>query len=196
MPAEWEPHTATWLGWPHNASDWPGKFSPVPWVFGEMVRKIVPGETARIIVESPAHEAKARRGLSRAGVDLSRVEFFRFPTDRGWTRDSGRSSWWTSAAPRGGDRGFPLQRLGEVPRLEEGREGARRAARALGLRLIRPEAGGREVVLEGGAIDVNGRGTLIATEECLLDPQVQARNPGMTMGELEGVFGSTWGRPT
>ena len=89
MPAEWEPHQATWIGWPHNRTDWPGKFSAIPWVYGEIVRKLAHGETVRIIVESGAHEAQARRVLSSVEVDPGRVEFFRFPTDRGWTRDFG-----------------------------------------------------------------------------------------------------------
>ncbi|MBP2682601.1 MAG: Peptidylarginine deiminase-like enzyme [Deltaproteobacteria bacterium] len=189
MPAEWEPHEATWLGWPHNAADWPGKFSAVPWVFGEMVRKIVSGETARIIVESAAHEAKARRLLSRVGADLSRVEFFRFPTDRGWTRDSGPVFVRRERpVPEVAVAGFRFNAWAKYPDWKKDARVPERASKALGLRFLRPAAGGREVVLEGGAIDVNGRGTLIATEECLLDPRVQVRNPGMTRGELEGVF--------
>ena len=89
LPAEWEPHQATWLGWPHNRSDWPGKFAAIPWVYGEIVRRLAPGERVRVVVNSRAHEAQARAVLSRAGVELARVEFFRFPTDRGWLRDSG-----------------------------------------------------------------------------------------------------------
>src|SRR5512147_1599971 len=89
MPAEWEKHEATWISWPANVTDWPGKFAPIPWVFGEMARKITPGEILRIIVNNAAHEAKARRVLERAGVDIAQVEFFRFPTNRGWTRYMG-----------------------------------------------------------------------------------------------------------
>jgi len=194
MPAEWEPHEATWLGWPHNAADWPGKFAVIPWVYGEMVRKIAEGETARIIVESAAHESKARRLLTRAGADLSRVEFFRFPTDRGWTRDSGpifvlrdRPVHETAVA------GFRFNAWAKYPEWRRDARVPERVAAALGLRLLRPAAGKREVVLEGGAIDVNGRGTLLATEECLLDPKVQVRNPGMTRAELEGVFRESLG---
>src|SRR6266566_1816389 len=89
MPAEWEPHRATWLGWPHNASDWPGKFTPIPWVYGEIVRALAPGEIVCILVNSAGHERQARRVLERVGVDLARVEFYRLPTNRGWTRDFG-----------------------------------------------------------------------------------------------------------
>src|SRR6266705_5572641 len=89
MPAEWEPHAATWIGWPHNVSDWPGKFPPVPWVYGEIVRALARGEIVRILVNSAAHQAQASRILKKAGVELDRVYFLRFPTNRGWTRDFG-----------------------------------------------------------------------------------------------------------
>src|SRR5512146_382032 len=89
MPAEWERHDATWISWPANLTDWPGKIAPVSWVFGEMTRKISRGEMMHIIVNSAAHEAKARRILLKAGADLDRIRFFRFPSNRGWTRDSG-----------------------------------------------------------------------------------------------------------
>ena len=89
MPAEWEPHEATWLGWPHETSDWPGKFGPIPWAFAELVRLLTDGETVRLLVNDAAHEGKARGHLKRNGVDLERVDFRRFPTDRGWMRDSG-----------------------------------------------------------------------------------------------------------
>lgn len=194
MPAEWEPHEATWLGWPHNASDWPGKFAAIPWVYGEIVRKIAAGETARIIVESAAHEAKARRLLARVGADLSRVEFFRIPTDRGWTRDFGPIFVRQDRpVPEVAVAGF---RFNAWARYADWKNDARvpgRAASALGLRLLRPRVGNQEVVLEGGAIDVNGRGSILATEECLLDPRVQARNPGMTRADLEGVFRESLG---
>src|SRR2546425_10846866 len=89
MPAEWERHAATWLAWPHNASDWPGKFPPIPWVYGEIVRHLTPGETVRILVNSRVQQAQATKILKKVGVDLARVDFLRFPTNRGWTRDCG-----------------------------------------------------------------------------------------------------------
>src|SRR2546427_9476765 len=92
MPAEWEPHATTWIGWPHNASDWPGKLAAIQWVYGEIVRKLAPGETVRILVQSGEHERQARRVLERTGVDRARVEFLRLPTNRGWTRDLDRKS--------------------------------------------------------------------------------------------------------
>jgi agmatine deiminase len=87
MPAEWEPHSATWLAWPHEESDWPGKLAAVRWVFVEMARVISEGERVRMLVRGAADEREARRLLSLSGVDLGRVDFARANTDRSWTRD-------------------------------------------------------------------------------------------------------------
>src|SRR3954465_14537779 len=89
MPAEWAPHEATWLAWPHNRRDWPGKFAPVPWVYAEIVRHLHAGELVHLLVNDAAAEKKVRPTLAKAGVDLARVRFFRVPTDRVWTRDYG-----------------------------------------------------------------------------------------------------------
>src|SRR5688500_12755278 len=86
MPAEWEPHDATWIAWPHEKSDWPGKFAPIPWVYTEIVRHLHTGEFVHILVNERATETRVRRQLGRASVDLERVRFFRIPTNRVWTR--------------------------------------------------------------------------------------------------------------
>jgi agmatine deiminase len=189
MPAEWERHEATWIGWPHNRSDWPGKFAPVAWVYGEMVRKIASSELVRILVNSAAHEGKARRVLERVGVDLSRVEFFRFPTNRGWTRDFG-PLFVRRARPKPelAIVRFHFNGWAKYPNWQKDNQVSMRAARALGCKLFCAEAGGRPVVLEGGSLEVNGRGTLITTEECLLDETTQPRNPGLGKMGIETVF--------
>src|SRR5688572_932580 len=81
MPAEWEPHEATWLGWPHNSTDWPGKLDTIRWVYGEMVRKIAPGEFVRILVRHKAEQQLARNYLKRAGCDLTKLQFILHPTN-------------------------------------------------------------------------------------------------------------------
>ncbi len=202
LPAEWESHEATWIAWPHNVTDWPGRFAPIPWVFAEFVRKIAPGEIVRIIVESKTHESRARRVLARTGAELSRVEFFRFPTDRGWTRDSGpiflkRSI--PSSASKSSKRAtrpssevavirFRFSAWAKYPEWKNDDDVPERAARALKLPLLPARAGKCDVVLEGGSIDTNGRGTLLSTEECLLDAEVQPRNPGLSRPELEAAL--------
>ncbi len=186
LPAEWEPHEATWLGWPHNRADWPGKFAPIPWVYGEIVRRLVPGERVRILVNSKTHEAQARKILTRVGVDLSRVEFFKFPTNRGWTRDFG-PIFLRRDAPRRETAilNFRFNAWAKYPDWDKDSRVPARAARALGCPLIRARRNGRDLVLEGGSIDVNGRGSLLTTEECLLDSTTQVRNPGMSRAEME-----------
>ncbi|MGH9579675.1 MAG: agmatine deiminase family protein, partial [Terriglobales bacterium] len=89
MPAEWEPHAATWIAWPHNVTDWPGKFSAIPWVYAEIVRHLAEVERVEILVNSKAAERRARRVLRAAGAELGYVRFHPWPTNRGWTRDCG-----------------------------------------------------------------------------------------------------------
>ncbi|HET7294210.1 MAG TPA: agmatine deiminase family protein, partial [Vicinamibacteria bacterium] len=191
LPAEWEEHEATWLGWPHNLSDWPGRFAPIPWVYGEIVRKLAPGETVHIIVPSRTHEERAVRVLRRVGAPLDRVRFHRWPSDRGWTRDKGpifvRRGREVAVA------GFRFNAWAKYPNWKRDAKTAALAARALGLPLLPVEHQGRPVVLEGGAVDANGRGTLLTTEECLLDPSVQVRNPGFTRRDYEEVLGRALG---
>ncbi len=202
LPAEWEAHEATWIGWPHNRSDWPGKLAPIHWVYGEIARKLAPGELLRILVNSSTQEERARRLLTRVGVDLSRVVFYRFPTNRGWTRDFGpvfvrrgvTRAAQDSRHPAASEVAIVRFRFNGWARYRDWQKDdavAERAARALGLRLFHATSDGnspRRFVLEGGSIEVNGRGTLLTTEECLLDPAVQVRNPGLSRKQVEATL--------
>ena len=189
MPAEWEPHEATWIGWPHNVTDWPGRFGPIPWVYAEIVRRIAPGEVLRVLVQSSAHEARARRVLRRFAVDPARVEFFRVPTDRGWTRDMGPAFVRRDGAPaQVAISRFAFNGWARYPDWRRDTRVPEKIAKALGLRVFSAAREGRPIVLEGGALDVNGRGTILTTEECLLDPRVQVRNPGLDRAGYEAVF--------
>ncbi len=189
LPAEWEPHEATWIGWPHNLTDWPGKFAPIPWVYGEIVRLIAPGEIVRILVNSKAHEVKARCTLKRIGVDLKRVEFFHFPTDRGWTRDFGPIFVKRDAPkPDVAIARFGFTGWAKYPNWRKDCLVPAFAARKLRCHMFDAVVEGRRFVLEGGSIEVNGRGTLLTTEECLLDPKVQIRNPGFNREQIAEVF--------
>src|SRR5438105_15422086 len=89
LPAEWEPHEATWIAWPHEKSDWPGKFAPIPWVYGEIVRHLARVERVRILTQSADTEVPIRRILKKCHVDLTAVHFFHLATDRSWIRDYG-----------------------------------------------------------------------------------------------------------
>jgi agmatine deiminase len=187
MPAEWEPHEATWLAWPHHPTDWPGKLDTIRWVYGEMIRKLTPSETVRLLVDSAAEERLARSYLSRAGADLGRVEFVRHPTNRAWTRDSGP----IFVRRRRGRRTetaivhFHFNAWAKYDDWQKDRRVPETAARLLGKRLFHAECRGQDFVLEGGGIEVNGSGTLLTTEECYLDPRVQVRNPGLGRADIE-----------
>jgi agmatine deiminase len=249
MPAEWEPHEATWLGWPHELTDWPGKFAPIPWAFAEIVRHLTRVERVNLLVENHAARSRVKAILEKSGADLDAITFFDVPTDRGWMRDSGPIAVVPSGLPelsspraRTGvrrDEGPAVRLLDENPeqisrtgslRRKERRDAGapdrtaflnfgfngwakyddykkdakvpRRLASEIDRRirakdtaadsklagsLILPTHKGRHVVLEGGSIDVNGRGTLLTTEECLLS-SVQERNPGFTREDYAEVF--------
>jgi len=178
MPAEWEPHAATWIAWPHNSADWPGRFTPVPWVYGEIVRKLSAVERVRILVQNEALEKQARRVLEKVGANLDAVDFFRRETDRVWTRDycplfvkNRRGETALTAWKFNGWAKYPNHK----------RDAAIPAYLTKRLKLPAFTPG---MVLEGGSIDVNGQGLLLTTEECLLS-KVQQRNPGMSREEIE-----------
>jgi agmatine deiminase len=186
MPAEWEPHEATWIAWPHNSNDWPGRFAPIPWVYAEIVRKLSTVEKVRILVESGKEEARARAILRKAGAVMEAVEFFACPTDRVWTRDFGP----IFVKHRRGESALTGWRFNAWAKYDDWRKDAlvpATLARQLELTLFEPE-----MVLEGGSIDVNGAGLLLTTEECLLS-EVQQRNPGMSRRQIERHFGDYLG---
>jgi agmatine deiminase len=203
MPGEWEPHAATWLSWPHERADWPGKLAPIPWVYGEVVRHLTPGERVRILVKDAGTERKARALIGRVGADLGQVDFFRVPTDRSWTRDFCplfvKSAKGDDGGRGSGDVALTCWKFnGWAKYANHKRDAAIGAwlARRLKRRAWFPTVGAGprapRLVLEGGSIDVNGQGTLLTTEECLLSP-IQARNPGVSRQDLERVLGEHLG---
>jgi agmatine deiminase len=201
MPAEWESHQGTWLGWPHELTDWPGKFPPIPWAFAEIVRHLAPVERVFLLVESAAAEMRVRMILEKSGADLEAVDFFRVPTDRGWMRDSGPIAVFNSPDARGltnqnGTRSVVLLNFAfnGWAKYSDHKKDAQIVTRSVTAlksnrrpRLLLPTHNGRRVVLEGGSIDVNGRGTLLTTEECLLS-EIQARNPGFIKDDYAAIF--------
>ncbi|PYU12863.1 MAG: agmatine deiminase [Acidobacteria bacterium] len=186
MPAEWEPHEATWLGWPHEATDWPGKFAAIPWAFAEIVRHLSRVERVFLLVENREAQSRVRSILKKSGANLDAVNFFVMPTDRGWMRDSGPICVRNEAGEVAFNN-FLFNGWAKYPNHKKDAAVVAKANTKLKRRLWQPQHKGRRVVLEGGSIDVNGRGTLLTTEECLLS-KVQERNPGFTKKDYEDVF--------
>jgi agmatine deiminase len=186
MPAEWETHSATWLAWPHEKTDWPGKFGPIPWVYADIVRHLSQVERVRILVTAAPAERAVRRILKQAGGNLSAVEFFRVPTNRGWIRDFGpifvRNGKGQTAATNWHFNAWAKYNDWKKDDAANGKLAAK-----LKWNMWSPEYRQRRVVLEGGSIEVNGLGTMLTTEECLLS-SVQARNPGVSRTELSQIF--------
>jgi agmatine deiminase len=186
MPAEWEPHKATWLAWPHETTDWPGKFAPIPWVYGEIVRHLSRVEKVRVLIANKDVEQKARKILERAGAQMAAVEFFHFPTDRSWTRDFCPIFVHDrNRAPSMLNWRFNGWAKYDNSKNDDAVTG--KLAPKLKLPLVTPEENGERIVLEGGSIDVNGAGAILTTEECLLSP-IQARNPSFSRADYEQVF--------
>jgi agmatine deiminase len=196
MPAEWARHEATWLAWPHNATDWPGKFQAIPWVYADIVRRLSQVEHVHILVDSEVAEKRAMGVLARAGANPAQIHFHRWATNRVWTRDSGpiflRKYGHSSEHATVAVTNWKFNAWAKYDDWQHDNEIPGHAAKALHLPEWQPTiklGDGREhrIVLEGGSIDVNGAGTLITTEECLLST-VQQRNPGVSREQLEQVF--------
>lgn len=206
MPGEWEPHAATWIAWPHNRTDWPGKFGPVPWVYAEIIRNLTRVELVNILVNNVTAEASARDVLVTAdvlpkncvepGTRSGNIRFLQLPTNRGWLRDTGPTFVRLDSRAKSGKAslGAVSWRFNAWAKYNDWKRDApvsAEIARNTKAKVWQPEleltGKPSRVVLEGGSIDVNGRGTLLTTKECLLS-DVQARNPGATRAQLERIF--------
>ncbi len=188
MPAEWEPHAATWLSWPHKEASWPGNFAPIPGIWVEMVRALAPHERVNILVNDAVAAASVRGLLRRAEVDLDNVTLHEIPTDDAWARDHG-----PTFVTRGAGAEREIAAIdwiynawgGKYPPWDNDDVVPQKIAAKLGLRLFEPG-----IVLEGGSIDVNGCGTLLTTESCLLNPN---RNPQLSRAQIEGYLRDYFG---
>jgi agmatine deiminase len=188
MPAEWEPHRATWISWPHHEPDWPGKLAPIPWVYAEIVRILADVEPVEILCHSDAVREAADASLAAHAARRDRVRLHVVPTDRVWLRDSAPTgvldasgrvvlvNWafngWAKYDnwQRDISVGVAMSDITGLPRVEPRRRDT-----------------GERIVLEGGGIETNGNGLLLVTEEWLLT-DVQVRNPGLTRAEYESIF--------
>jgi agmatine deiminase len=177
MPAEWSPHAATWIAWPHNPADWPGKFQPIPRVYAEIVRHLSRVEHVHILVNDLAAQRRAASILRRGGANLARLHFHNWPTDRVWLRDSG-PIFVKDAQGNLAVTNWKFNAWAKYSNWHLDDQLPHRVAQLYSIPEIQPEIDGHRIVLEGGSIDTNGAGVLLTTEECLLS-EVQQRNPGL-----------------
>jgi len=186
MPAEWEPHEATWLAWPHETSDWPGKFEPIPWIYGEIVRILSRVERVRILVQDNELEQQARSVLTKCHADLAAVEFFQVETDRSWTRDF-CPIFVRDQCGRRVALNWRFNGWAKYDNWQRDNAVTEKLALQLDWQICTPLSNNTPIVLEGGSIDVNGAGSILTTEECLLSSE-QARNPHLGRNEIETIF--------
>jgi agmatine deiminase len=188
FPAEFERHDATWLSWPHKEASWPGKIETIFPVYARFIKLLAEGERVNINVNDEAMKMKALRHLAEAGADLSRVSFFFHPTNDAWCRDHGPAflvnrkekkkmivDWGYNAW---GNKYPPFDLDDVIPT---------RIAQHLNLPVAYPG-----IVMEGGSVEFNGRGTLMTSTACLLNPN---RNPGLSREEIEGYLRAYYGAP-
>lgn len=193
MPAEWARHEATWLAWPHNPEDWPGKLQPIPWVYAEIVRLLSQQETVHMLVQNAREQSRAAGILRRGGAVMDNVRFHHWPTNRIWMRDAG-PIFVRDAAGRVALTDWHFNAWAKYDDWQLDDQIPARVQKLLGVPSWQPStllpngnSAKHRVVLEGGSIDVNGAGAMLTTEECLLST-VQQRNPGLGREQLEQVF--------
>lgn len=183
MPAEWARQQGMWFSWPHNPDTWIDKLPAVERVLAQAVRELASGETVHLNVLDADHEAHVRALIGES----DNVVFHHFPTNDSWCRDHG-----AIFITRDEDDG-PLAALdwgynawgGKYPPFDLDNAIPGKMARALGVPCFEAD-----IILEGGSIEVNGAGTLLTTEECLLNPN---RNPGFSKAEIEDRLRSMLG---
>ena len=186
FPAEWEQQQGILLCFPHCGKDWPGKFEAIKWDFVEFVKKISLHEQVFLIVADQKQQENVAEMLKAAHVALNKVSFIIHKTNRSWMRDSG------PIIVRNGDKwealNFNFNGWAKYKNFQLDRHIPAKVAAAIKLPLTQVLYKGKPVILEGGAIDVNGKGTLLTSEECLMHPSIQVRNPGFTKADYEAIF--------
>jgi agmatine deiminase len=178
FPAEFAPHEATWLSWPHKEASWPGKIETIYPVYAEFIKCVAEGEKVRINVRDEAMKAQALGFIDKAGADLTQIEFFFHPTNDAWCRDHGPAFLLHKTDPKkaivdwdynawGGK--YPPHDLDDVI--------PTRIAEHFKLPVFHPG-----IVMEGGSVEFNGQGTVLTTTSCLLNPN---RNPHLNQKQIE-----------
>ena len=190
MPAEWEPHHGTIIAWPHNENDWPGKFPTITYFFADFIRHLSQVENVYVLCNSDANLKRMQNMCQNENANMQNICALNIPSDRVWLRDSGPIF---VTRKRAGKTEVALLHWGfnawaKYPDFLKDRNIPQLFSKAFGnpWPIWQPcDRRGKRVILEGGSIEVNGQGTLMTTEECLLSQDVQARNPQMTKDEIE-----------
>ncbi|SKB81875.1 agmatine deiminase family protein [Daejeonella lutea] len=186
FPAEWEKQEGILLCFPHSGKDWPGKYDAIKWDFVEFIKKVSLFEQVFLIVADTRQRESVQEMLTAAHIDLKKISFITHRTNRSWMRDSG-----PIIVQNGSKRealNFNFNGWAKYKNFQLDKHIPAKLAEFLKVPLTQVVYKGKPVILEGGAIDVNGKGTLLTSEECLMHPTIQVRNPGFTKADYEAVF--------
>ncbi len=187
FPAEWEKQKGIILCFPHNGNDWPGKYEAIQWAFVEFIKKVTDSQKVYLLVADAKLKAKVTEMLKIAHVNVLNVSFLEYKTNRSWMRDSGpiivKNQDGKSEALN-----FNFNGWAKYKNILLDKNVPNQVATFLNLPLTQVIYKGKPVIVEGGAIDSNGKGTLLTSEECLLDQNIQVRNPGLTKMDYEAIF--------
>jgi agmatine deiminase len=187
FPAEWEKQQGVLLAFPHNGNDWPGKYEAIQWAFVEFIKKVAQVERVFLVVADEKHQEKVKAKLEDAHVEMGQVSFIIQKTNRSWMRDSGPIIVKNAKGEREA-LNFNFNGWAKYSNYQLDRKIPARVAEFLDIPLTQVLYKGKPVVMEGGALETNGKGTLITTEECLLHPDIQVRNPGFNRSDYEAAF--------
>lgn len=191
FPAEWEKQQGVLLCFPHNGNDWPGKLGAIQWAFVEFIKKVSLQESVVLVVLDGKQQESVSERLSRADVDLNKIQFIHHKTNRSWMRDSGPIIVYNNGKREA--LNFNFNGWAKYSNYRLDRLVPEKVSKTLNIPLTQVTYKGKPVVLEGGALEVNGKGTLLTSEECLLHPTVQVRNPGFTKEDYEAIFKEYFG---
>lgn len=186
FPAEWEKQQGVLLCFPHNGNDWPGKYEAVKWAFVEFIKKVATFEEVFLMVADENQKEKVSIMLETAHVDLSKVSYIIQKTNRSWMRDSG-----PIIVKNGEHRealNFNFNGWAKYKNIQLDKHVPAKVGEFLNIPVTQVIYKGKPVIVEGGAIDTNGRGTLLTSEECLMHPDIQVRNPNFSKEDYEAVF--------
>ncbi|PRZ21611.1 agmatine deiminase family protein [Flavobacterium granuli] len=186
FPAEWENQQGILLCFPHNGKDWPGKYEAIQWAFVEFIKKVATYETVFLMVADEKLKEKVNEMLEMARVNLENISFIIQKTNRSWMRDSG-----PIIVENGSERealNFNFNGWAKYKNYQLDKHVPAKVADVLNIPLTQVMYKGKPVIVEGGAIDSNGKGTLLTSEECLMHPDIQVRNPNFTKADYEAVF--------
>jgi agmatine deiminase len=186
FPAEWEDQQGILLCFPNNGNDWPGKYEAIQWAFIEFIKKVAIYETVFLVVADEKLKEKVNGMLERAFVNGDNISFIIQKTNRSWMRDSG-----PIVIKNGEERealNFNFNGWAKYKNYMLDKHVPTKVAQFLDIPLTQVRYKGKPVIVEGGAIDSNGKGTLLTSEECLMHPDIQVRNPNFTKEDYEAVF--------